>query len=70
MSIDAIMNQYRAEKVPDIIKDYRQVQQNLGVKCPTCSKEVEAPWWSGDLGEEIKEKDYLCAKALTSIFIL
>ena len=70
MSIDAIMNQYRAEKVPDIIKDYRQVQQNLGVKCPTCLKEVEAPWWSGDLGEEIKEKDYLCAKALTSIFIL
>ena len=70
MSIDAIMNQYRAEKVPDIIKDYRQVQQNLGVKCATCSEEVEAPWWSGDLGEEIKEKDYLCAKALTSMAIL
>ena len=43
MSIDAIMNQYRVEKVPDIIKDYRQVQQNLGVKCPTCSNETEAP---------------------------
>ena len=70
MAIDAIMNQYRAEKVPDIIKDYREVQQKLGAKCPTCSKETEAPWWSGDLGEEIADKDYMCAKALTTMAIM
>jgi len=70
LAIEAIMNQYRAEKVPDIIKDYRQVQQKLGVKSPTSSNEQDAPWWSGDLGEEIKDKDYMCAKALTSMAIL
>ena len=31
MSIDAIMSQYRSEKIPEIMKDYRQVQQNLGI---------------------------------------
>ena len=56
--------------MPDIIKDYRQIQQKLGVKSPTSSNEQEAPWWSGDLGEEIKEKDYLYAKALASMAIL
>ena len=70
MAIDAIMNQYRAEKVPEIIKDYREVQQKLGAKCPTCSKETEAPWWSVDLGEEIADKDYMCAKALTTMAIM
>ena len=70
MTIESVMNSYRSEKVPDIIKDYRQVQQKLGVKCPTCSNELDAPWWSGDLGEEIKDKDYMCAKALTSMAIL
>ena len=70
MAIDAIMNQYRAEKVPEIMQDYRKVQEKLGIKCSTCSNDTEAPWWSGDLGEEIKEKDYLCAKALASMAIL
>ena len=32
-------------------------------------EESEAPWWSGDLGVEVAEKDYLCAKALTSMAI-
>ena len=70
MTIESVMNSYRSEKVPDIIKDYRQVQQKLGVKSSTSSNEQDAPWWSGDLGEEIKDKDYICAKALTSMAIL
>ena len=70
MSIDAIMNQYRAEKVPDIIKDYKQVKEKLGVNNSNFVEESEAPWWSGDLGVEVAEKDYLCAKALTSMAIL
>ncbi len=70
MAIEAIMNQYRAEKVPEIIKDYQQVKQKLGAKCSTSLNDTDAPWWSGDLGEEIKDKDYMCAKALTSMAIL
>ncbi len=70
MAIDAIINQYQAEKVPDIIKDYRQVQQKLGVECSTGSNDIDAPWWSGDLGEEIADKDYICAKALTTMAIM
>ena len=70
MAIEAITNQYCAEKMPDIIKDYCQVKEKLGVRGSDKTKELEAPWWSGDLGEEIADKDYMCAKALTSMAIL
>ena len=69
MTIESVVNNYSTEKVADIIKDYQQIRQKFGV---TKSKEpeTEAPWWSGDLGSEIADKDYLCAKALTSMAIL
>ena len=70
MTIETVMSNYRAEKVPEIIKDYLQVKEKLGMKAPAASTDFEAPWWSGDLGEEIEEKDYMCAKALTSMAIL
>lgn len=70
MSIDAIMNQYRADKVPDIIKDYRQVKAKLGVETSNNADDTEAPWWSGNIAKEVHNKDYLCAKALTSLAIL
>ena len=70
MAIEAITNQYCAEKMPDIIKDYCQVKEKLGVRGSDKTTELEAPWWSGDLGEEIADKDYMCAKALTSMAIL
>lgn len=65
MTIDAIMNQYRAEKLPDIIKDYRLVKSGFRASPP-----VDPPWWSGDIVEEAADKDYLCAKALTSLAVL
>ena len=70
MAIEAITNQYCAEKVPDIIKDCCQVKEKLGVRGSDKTTEHEAPWWSGDLGEEIADKDYMCAKALTTMAIL
>ena len=70
MALDAIMNQYRAEKIPDIINDYRLVRQKLGVKPAFAQEDEEFPWWSGDLEKEVADKDYLCARALTSLAIL
>ena len=70
MAIEAITNQYCAEKMPDIIKDYCQVKEKLGVRSYDKTTDLEAPWWSGDLGEEIADKDYMCAKALTTMAIL
>ena len=70
MAIEAITNQYCAEKMPDIIKDYCQVKEKLGVRSSDKTTDLEAPWWSGDLGEEIADKDYMCAKALTTMAIL
>ena len=70
MAIEAITNQYCAEKMPDIIKDYCQVKEKLGVRGSDKTTDLEAPWWSGDLGEEIADKDYMCAKALTTMAIL
>ncbi len=66
MTIDAIMQQYRAEKVPDIIKDYSMVKSKLGVS----REDSDPPWWGGDVVKEAADKDYLCAKALTSLAVL
>lgn len=60
MSITEVTNNYCAEKIPDIIKDYKQVRTVFGLKQ---KEEDDAPWWSGDIVEEAKEKDYLCARA-------
>lgn len=70
MSIDSIMDQYRAEKVPDIIKDYRQVKSKLGIETSSNTDKTEAPWWSSDIVKEVHNKDYLCTKALTSLAVL
>ncbi len=69
MSIDAIMQQYRAEKVPNIIRDYRLVKSGFRAGSSDTDK-AEAPWWGGDIVEEAADKDYLCAKALTSLAVL
>lgn len=70
MTIEAIMSQYQADKVPDIIKDYRQLQAKLGVTPSDGNNKTDTPWWSGDIVQEALDKDYLCAKSLTALAVL
>lgn len=66
MSINVIMENYRAEKIPDIVKDYRQMKTAFGGSQP----DDDTPWWSGDIVKEAVEKNYLCAKSLTAMAVL
>ncbi|MBE7712016.1 MAG: hypothetical protein E7Z92_07775 [Cyanobacteria bacterium SIG31] len=70
MSINPVLFQNEISKIPDIQKDYRFVQEKLGVKCPKCANETDAPWWSGNIGKEVADKDYLCVQALLSMAAL
>ena len=71
MSIETIAKYYCANKTPSIIDDYRKLQNKLGLKSSFIEKEEnEPPWWGGDIGKEIAEKDYLCTQALLAMAVL
>ena len=71
MSIEAIAKYYSADKTQTIIDDYRKLQSKLGLKSTFLGKEeTEPPWWSGDVGKEVAEKDYLCTQALLASAVL
>lgn len=52
------------------MKDYYALKQMLGVDSTHNFKAGSPPWWSGSVGEEVEEKDYLAARVLTSMAIL
>ena len=71
MSIEAIAKYYSADKTQAIIDDYRKLQGKLGLKSTFLGKEeTEPPWWSGDMGKEVAEKDFLCTNALLAMAVL
>ena len=71
MSIEAIVKYYNADKSCQIFDDYRQLHNRITKnKTFQGSEETESPWWSGDVGKEVAEKDFLCTNALLAMAVL
>lgn len=71
MSIEAIVKYYNADKTRQIFEDYRQLHNRITKnKTFQGSEETEPPWWSGDVGKEVAEKDFLCTNALLAMAVL
>ncbi len=70
LSIQAITNQYNSEKIPEIIKDYQNMQTHFGDKCQKSSDEDKNSIWNSNLDKKILNNDHICAKAMSTIAIL
>ena len=71
MSIEAIVKYYNADKTRQIFEDYRQLHNRITKnKTFQGTEETEPPWWSGDVGKEVAEKDFLCTNALLAMAVL
>lgn len=70
LSIQAITNQYNSDKIPEIIKDYRNLQTHFGDKCQKSSDEDKNSIWNSNLDKRISNNDHICAKAMSTIAIL
>lgn len=71
MSIEEIVKFYNAEKSQKIFEDYYRLYNKITKKKSFQSvEETEPPWWSGDVGKEVAEKDFLCTNALLAMAVL
>lgn len=71
MSIEEIVKNYNAEKSQKIFEDYHRLYNKITKKKTfQGTEETEPPWWSGDVGKEVAEKDFLCTNALLAMAVL